>query len=212
MISVDGEITMKNLAISMKLALIGSTTIDSSKYELPVNSNITVNVMEGSKITVTQNLALLPGTQMYIAEGANVTLGDNYEIYIYAKDQWGNYNYPGTAVNPLKFAPGKPDSVSWHTAAADAYIYVEGTLDASGGYVYTTASGANITAKDGAKVILKAGDKSSTYQATQSGSDITYVQIPITPAKLKNANENYPAYTETAAYTDVTTFTYSDEV
>ncbi len=200
-ININGNLTMQSLSISMKLGLLGTKTINSSKYELPVNSNITVRVNSGSNMTVTQNIAMLPGTQMYVADGANITLGNGIKLYLYDADEWVGKGYPQPQkdVCPLPYAPGKPASVAWHTADEDAYVYVEGTLDASNGYVYTTAGGANITAAEGAKVILKPGIQTTTSQAYQTGTDgktIEYDAIPITPAKLKNADGGY---TETAA-------------
>ena len=195
-ITVNGTIQMKSLSMSM-----GSVgTVDSSKYDLPVNSNITVRVNAGSNVSITQNLAMLPGTQMYIAENANITLGKGISIYFYDATEWVGKHYAHTKsdVSPLRYAPGKTGAN--HTADTDAYVYIEGTLDASQGYIYTTESGANITAAEGAKVILKPGTQTVTYQVTQTGSDsktITYCKIPITPAKLKNAAEG--SYTATSA-------------
>jgi len=185
-IDVNGEIQMKSMRVS-----VSYKTIDSSAYELPVNSNITVRAKSGSKITITQNLALLAGTQMYVEDGANITLGKGNSIYIYDATEWlsGNYSYQSTTVDPIKYAPGLTGAK--HTANEDAMIYVEGVLDASAGYVYTTESGANITAAEGAKVILKPGTQAVTYQATQSGTSITYKEIKITPAKLKNTDGTY---------------------
>ena len=184
-LTVNGEIQMKSM--SMRLSIYN---IDSSKYELPVNSNITVRVKDGGKINITQNLALLPGTEMYVEEGANVTLGSGTSIYLYDQSEWGNYSYQTTQLNPVAYAPGRTYT---RTAAdlKDAYLYIEGSLDASKGYVYTTKSGANITAAEGAQVTLKPGTQTTTYQVTQANTDITYVGIDITPAQLKNADGSY---------------------
>ena len=194
-ITVNGSVQMKSLSMSM--ATVG--TIDSSKYDLPVNSNITVHIMSDSIVEITQNIAMLPGTEMYVDDGANVTLGNEVKIFIYDAAEWAGkgFAYAGSDVRPLSYAPGRTGAA--HKADTDAYVYVGGTLDASQGYVYTTASGANITAAEEAKVILKSGTQTVTYQITQTGSDgktITYVEVPITPAKLKNADTGY---TETAA-------------
>ena len=194
-IEVHGDIAMKSLSLSMS----GVGTIDSSKYELSVNSNISVTAKNGSTINVTQNLALLPGTEMIVEEGANLTLGDNIAIYIYDDDEWvgKGYAYASSDVRPLAYAPGRTGPK--HTANTDAYVYIGGSLDASKGYVYTTAGGANVTAAEGAQITVKPGTQTVTYQATQTGNDgktISYPSIAITPAKLMNADGSY---TETAS-------------
>ena len=64
----------------------------------------------------------------------------------------------------------------------DAKIDVNGTLDVAG-ELYTTESGAAIISSSGTgKVVLQKmpGSETKTYQATQSGSMISYSDIPIT--------------------------------
>ena len=191
-IIVDGEIGMQSLSISMKLSLIGTKTINSSKYDLPVTNNLTVIVKEGGKAAITQDIAILPGAEMIVEKGAVCELGSGYNIYIYDADDWGNFAYgsreAGKRVVPVKYAPGKPTSVPFHTADTDAHIHVAGTIDASKGNVYVTTAGANITGEDGAVIKLNhAGTQTTTYQATMEGSDgktTEYTAIPIKPVQL----------------------------
>ena len=190
-VTADGEVTMKSLSISMKLSILGSATINSSKYTLPITNNLTLRIKEGANITITQDIALLPGAELIVDAGAKGTLGKGNIIYIYDATEWalGNFVYMNVKVNTLKYIPGKPSSVPFHDANADAKVHIAGTIDASQGYVYTTASGAVITAEDGAVVKLNPGTSTKTYQAVQGGSDnkqITYTEIPVKTAKLGN--------------------------
>ena len=184
-VTVNGTIKMQSLSISMKLGLLGTKTINSSKYDLPINSNITVRIEEGSDITITQDIAMLPGAELIIEQGATCKLGKGNSIYLYSATDWAKnkYVYGSKTVAPLTYAPGNPNKV-WHTASADAWVHVAGTIDASEGFVYVTESGANITAEAGAVVKLTPGIQETTYQATQSGSDIAYVAINLKPVKL----------------------------
>ena len=200
-ITMQGKAQMKNL--TMKLF---AYTINSKKYDLPVNGNITIRVKNGAAVAIAQNLAMLPGTEMYVEKGANIQLGNGVSLYFYDQDEWmaGDYSSSSTKFNPVKYAPG---STYTRTEAdlKDACIFVEGELDASQGYVYTTNGGANITAAEGASIKLKPGTQKNTYQATQ-GEAISYVSIPITPAKLKNADGTY---TQTASL-PLGQYTYSN--
>ena len=188
-IDIDGEIAMQSLSISMKLSLLGTKTINSKDYDLPVTSNLTVNIKDGGKATITQDIAMLPGSEINVEKGAQCILGKGYNIYVYDADEWAlNYFATGTAkVAPVKYAPGKPASVPFHTADDDAHIHIAGTIDASQGYTYVTASGASITAEDGAVVLLTPGTKTTTYQVYQGGSDgkdLQYISIPIQSVQL----------------------------
>ena len=189
-ITANGEIQMKSLSVKMNLGIAGTKTINSSKYDLPINSNITVHIANGAKITITQDIALLAGSQLIVDAGAECTLSQGNSIYIYDATEWtsGNFVYPNVKVGPLKYIPGKPSNVAVHNANSDAMVHIAGTIDASQGYVYTTVSGATITAENGAVVKLNPGTKTTTYQAVQNNTDITYTAINIQNVKLGETN------------------------
>lgn len=187
-VNVFGNVTVRSFEFSIKLGLIGSATIKSEEYKLPLTSHMTVNVNSG-KLSISQDIAMLPESVLYIAEGAQCVLTDKSELIVYDFDNWGNYCYPSATMCAWPYA-----SVS-RTIAKDATVKVDGTLDATNGYLYTTAGGANIYSKGSGKIIIgTSGTDTKTYQATQGGSDgktITYNEIPITSAKLKNADATY---------------------
>ena len=186
-IDAYGDLSINS--ITMKLAAI---SIDSSQYELPLNSNLTINIHSGT-ISIGSDLAIMPGARLTIDEGAKCVLKNNVNVYVYDADQWGNFAF-GKQLSPVKYAPGK----SYTRSAADlvdAAIIVNGELDASNGYLYTTASGANVS---GSGVIsLNQGTETKTYMMAGNGS---YTEIPITNAQLKNDDGSYTS-TATGTYT-----------
>ena len=193
-----------NFGVSSTRMSISGTKIDSAEYVLPINNNITVYVREGSAVSFTQDLALLPGTEVYIEEGATVTVGEGTSVYAYDVDQWGNFvfeNNKNVTLAKLKYAPGRTGT---RAALADAKVQIDGTMDASAGYVYTTAGGANIYSTGTGVVKTTAGTQTVTHQLVQGTG---YTAIPITPAKLKNADGNY---TETTDAAEATTYNYCD--
>ena len=193
-----GDMTFSS--INMK---VGTTTINSANYELPINSNLTVTAVSGN-ISINQDMAMLPGSEIIIEKGANCTLGGGKNIYVYDAAEWGTYaGARNEKLSPVVYAPGRTYNRT-EADLVDAKIEVNGTVDASGGFVYTTAGGANVTGVEGAVVKAQPGTETVTYQLIQ-GSD--YVEIPITPAKLKNADGSNTQVTGLKS-----TYTYSNGI
>ena len=157
---------------------VGTSSINSKNYDLPINSNLTVHVHEGT-INMNQDLALLPGSKIIIDEGAEGVLGSGINMYVYDADQWGTYaGSTNQKFIPLTYAPGRTYT---RTAAdlVDAEVIINGNIDASTGYIYTTAGGANISGNGTVKI--KHGTQKVTHQLIQGSN---YVEIPLTcPSK-----------------------------
>ena len=185
--TVNGKAALNTL--SLKLA---GMDVDSASYVLPITNNITINIQSGN-VTINQDAALLAGVEVNIAEGAGLTVANGKSIYIYDRDEWVAQNFvTGGKFKEVLNAPGK---LYKRTEAnlIDAKVDVNGTLTAIGG-IYTTASGADICSSAGTGVYNqqgKPGTETKTYQYTQSGSSVTAHEIPITAAKLHNADGTY---------------------
>lgn len=192
-ISVDGDMDMQSLSISMKLSLIGTQTVNSANYTLPINGNITLHINSGSGVVISQEMALLPGGVINIYKGAECTFDSGAKVFIYDKDEWGNYcSHQNKVIMPVIFAPGRMYTRS-EADLTDAKVYVEGTIDADNGFAYTTQSGADVCATEGGLVRLQTDTETTvTYQATyNSDKSTTYNEIQVTTAKLKNADGTY---------------------
>ena len=184
--TVDGTAEVNSL--NLKLA---GMSVSSSSYVLPLTNNMTINLTSGSKLTVNQTAALLPGVQASIAKGAELKVSEGKSIYIYDADEWGGYCGSGDAQYiPVVYAPGRPAGA--RAPLADAKVDVNGKLIAIGG-IYTTASGADICSSDGTGQYVQQGalgTETKTYQYTQK-SGVTAHEIPITLARLHNTNGTY---------------------
>lgn len=202
--TTTGSASLDSLALS-----IATYTMNSENYVLPVSNNMTLNILSGN-IAVNCDAALLPGAQITIAQGAELKVSTDKSLYVYdyntETNEWGKYCYDAE-FKPILYSPTPDRHVRKEADLVDAKINVNGTLTAAGS-VYTTNSGANICSSEGTgKFVQKnmSGNKETTRQAKQNGTDISYADIPITPAKLKNANDSY---TETAKASAGATFTY----
>ena len=198
--TVNGEAALNTL--SLKLA---SMSVNSASYVLPITNNITINIQSGN-VTINQDAALLAGVEVNIAEGAGLTVADNKNVYVYDADEWKSDNF---VWGPCKFksvayAPGKAYNRT-NEDLKDVKMDVNGSITAIGA-IYTTKGGADICSsnKTGKYVQQgKPGTEAATYQYNANGNNA--VTIPITAAKLHNADNSY---TPTAGSSADTTFTY----
>ena len=182
---------------SLNLTLAG-IEVSSADYVLPLTNNMTINLTTGSKLSINQTASLLPGVQANIAQGAEMIISSGKSIYIYDRDEWVAQNFvTGGKFKAVPYAPGKHYNRTEENLI-DVKVDVNGTLTAIGG-IYTTAGGADICSSAGTGIYNQQGTpgaETKTYQYTQSDSDVTAHEIPITPARLHNADGSY---TETQA-------------
>jgi len=203
--TIDGVAEVNSL--NLKLA---GMSVSSSSYVLPFTNNMTVDLTSGSKLTVNQTAALLPGVEVNIAEGAGLTVANEKNVYVYDADEWNSDNF---VWGPCKFksvayAPGKAYTRS-NNDLVDAKMDVNGSVTAIGA-IYTTNGGADICSSNGTgKYVQQSmpGTETATYQYNANGNNA--VTIPITAAKLHNADGTY---TETANASAGTTIPYLDGV
>ena len=200
--TIDGVAEVNSLNLKL-----GSMSVSSSSYVLPFTNNMTVDLTSGSKLSINQTAALLPGVQANIAQGAEMIISSGKSIYIYDRDEWVAQNF--VTGGKFKAVPYTPETHYNRTEAnlIDVKVDVNGTLTAIGS-IYTTTSGANICSSEGTGKYVQQGapgNETTTHQYTQQGSDVKNHDIPITPAQLHNADGSY---TKTKDAKAKDTFTY----
>ncbi|MDO4748112.1 MAG: hypothetical protein Q4A12_02935, partial [Eubacteriales bacterium] len=162
-IELNGDMTVASINMS-----VGTSSINSKNYELPVTSNISINVNPGSNIVMNQDLALLPGSSIVVDEGATCELGSGYNMYVYDADDWGGYASPANLkLIPVAYAASRTYTRT-EADLVDATIQLDGIADASKGYIYTTAGGANIFSNGTGKALVQPGTQTATYQLIQA--------------------------------------------
>jgi len=215
LIDICGNATLSSVELKL-----GTSGINSSKFDLGIN-NFYIEIFSGNTLTINQDIAILPGSEVKIDSGATVTIASGKNVYVYDASEWGTYCFGSKILAsgntnhkfiPVPYAPGKTYTRT-DADLVDARLIVNGTLDATNGNLYTTQSGANICSDGGGVVKMSAGTQTVTYQFVQ-GTD--YVSIPITPAKLKHGNGEQYAITgncDTNAdgTIDGNTYTYSNK-
>lgn len=200
-IVIDGSMTFGSFSFTIKISAMGSgVTIDSAKYKMPLNGNISILIKSGSTVTVNQNMVLLPGSSAEIEENATLDVGSGKSIVLYDSEQWDNYCYNRSKFVAVAYAPGR----QYTRSASDLFdvkILVNGCLNAVNGGIYTTEGGANICSSDSGVVKIGGFGNITVSQVKQEGDDnktLEFVKITVARAKLKNANTDYEPYVTTA--------------
>lgn len=180
-------ITNGNISLSsIKLSVV--VTVDSSSYILPI-CNYCDLVIESGTAAINNEVSLLAGVSLTVNEGAELNLKSNSILYIYDADEWKN-TYANGGIHSSPYSPtggGKTITTS------DVKVDINGAMTVDGN-IYTTAGGADICSSKGTgKIKLNSapGTKTNIYQATQSGTSISYEEVSITPAKLHNNDKSY---------------------
>ena len=195
---ISGDADLNSIAID-----VAGVAVDSKDYVLPINNNVDINVKSGTT-TITKDVALLPGTHTSIAENAELKVASGASLYIYDDSEWSRTYVWGSNSNGFKPVAYSPSNKSERTIA-DARVDVCGKLTAEGS-IYTTKTGADIcssTGKGEYSQLKNSGTGKVTYQYDQSNKK--YIEIPITPANLHNADGTYtesPNVAETITYKD----------
>ena len=198
--TVNGEAALNTL--SLKLA---GMSVNSASYVLPITNNITINIQSGN-VTINQDAALLAGVEVNIAEGAGLTVSNGKNIYFYDRDEWisDNFVWGPCKFKSVAYAPGKAYDRS-NNDLVDAKMDVNGSVTAIGA-IYTTKGGADICSSNKTGKYVQQGEPGKETKTHQyKTNDNKEVIIPITPAKLHNADGTY---TETKEAKAKETFTY----
>ena len=200
--TVNGEAALNTLSLTL-----AGMDVNSASYVLPITNNITINIQSGN-VTINQDAALLAGVEVNIAEGAGLTVSNGKNVYIYDSDEWNsdNFVWGSCKFKSVAYAPGKVYNRT-NADLKDTKIDVNGSVTAIGA-IYTTKGGANICSSNGTGKYIQQGalgTATATYQYNANGNKA--VTIPITAAKLHNADGSY---TETAASKAGDTYVYAN--
>ena len=195
---VSGGASLNSIALS-----VANVSVDSKDYVLPINSNVDI-IVESGKTTLAKDVALLPGVTVEVGQDAELIVAEGASVYVYGLTEWNSkYVYTGknSGFIPVRYSPSGVGS----RGLADAMVNINGVLTING-EIYTTASGANICSSLGTgKVIQVSSPGAGTITYQNSQADSKYIEIPITPAKLRNADGTY---FETATVEAGTTVNY----
>ena len=197
--------------------------LNSAMFDLPITSNFKIHLLSGS-MDFEQNTSLLPGSEVEVDKESTVSISMSTEdkqakelgtpghvyhtgaVYVYDAAQWDTYAYdPSGAVytKVVRYVPsvgGQPTKRTESSKPASAKINVHGTFNTADGFVYTTASGANIFSNNedaGTFIFNNAGEDAGEREVWQIKGKGTknshYTATTFTCAQLKNKDNSYTA-------------------
>ncbi len=195
-VRTDGSCEVSSLSVS-----VSGASMNSADYVLPIAPGLDITVASGT-LSMGYDLAILPGARLKVASGATANISAN--MYMYDLDDWDKWAY-GYYYCVYRYRPTAHyarTTTSAKTELADAKLDVCGTLNVSG-KLYSTTKGANICSSGGGQITFTAAPTATatTYQATQSGTDVSYVSVSCVAAWLQNADGTHVATSGTAANT-----------
>ena len=217
-------------SLNMELAAGGQKVpVSSVDYTMPITNNMDIVVKSGSSLIIPNkcDLCFLSGASLTIEQGASIDCDAN--IYVYDADEklFHDLTYKSEANGLGYFGPGnqiiapipyRPYTLYARTSDSinDAKFHIDGSFRLNeNGNLYTTAGGANITSNGGGKIAFgNKVSKDTTAQAYQSGIAF-YCKIPVTIARLYNADTTFSAGNNIEAgqqyiyYTDINGGTWS---
>ncbi len=200
-IDLDGTAQINSMTMS-GLPMIGS--ISTNNYVLPINSNITINCLPNTEITVNQDIKMLPGSEFNIAHGASATIASGKKVYAYDNDDWKNFTGSARLYVIGYSASNGTDAMRSAASLTDAKINVDGTLTVNG-ELYTSTGGADITSTGTGGVTFKQAAPTADAAIYEMAGNSTKTSVAMTPAQLHNGDGTY---TETAGSPAGTSFYY----
>ncbi|MBQ1522658.1 MAG: InlB B-repeat-containing protein, partial [Erysipelotrichaceae bacterium] len=202
---VNGNTSLNKISATITVGCT-SISLDSSAYVLPITNNVVINVHSGTT-TLTQDVQFLPGSEVHIDKGANLSISKN--AYVFDNNEWGNFVFSELKSTVLTYTAATRGQ---RKALKDVIIDVNGTVNVNGN-LYTTSNGADICSKERTgQVLLNSAPADGSLYEIVNGADGT--AISITPAKLHNgsfSNTN-DEYIETAGSVANDKYLYSNRL
>ena len=163
-VTVNGDSSMAGIALDLTGTkyegavedVLQTSKVDSASFILTLNGNITINIASGTT-TVKQDLSLLPGVEINIAENATLivaerTYADNeqdnltvfgsytgYNIYVWDLDNWGKYVFGHKYLSAVTYSPTSGRYTRTQKDLKDVKIDINGTVICEG-YIYSTVN------------------------------------------------------------------------
>ena len=198
------EAKFGNLTLDVNVSILNAT-LNSAQFVLPMPHNMDIRI-KNTKVNIMYDMAFLAGSKVSVDKTSHViingTSSQTARVFLYDRSENGPYfSLSNSEFVPVGARPGgmaferKPEDLK------DASFIVDGVIETGQyGYLYTTASGADITSNGGGKMKyakIDTGTK-NTYQRTMAAG---FIPIPVEPANMHNLDNTYvPA--------EVGTFTY----
>ena len=182
-VTIEGIAVISNITVK-----IATSSVKSQDYVLPIGHNMNITVANGGQISTNQDLAFLPNCSLIVNQGGEFIVSSGNSVYVYDSSEWAS-GYDFNAIYYPYCATTKNTKNS-STTYVDAVFDINGTVTVnSGGYFYTTVSGACLKSSQKTGVVNLNGSAATDSTTYQYASD--YSAITVTSAKLQNGDGSY---------------------
>lgn len=189
-----GDAALNSISMSV------GVSVSSKDFVLPITNNLSIGVNQGTFV-LNEEVELLPGVEVAVAENATLEVAEGKSLFVYDRDNWINkkFVFNNTDFRAVGFTPS---TIYKRTQSdlKDAVLDINGNLIVKGGFYTTkadigeTADGPDIISSKGTgkiQIVTPSDPERKLYEATQANTTITYQEIPICPARLKNADGSF---------------------
>ncbi|MBO5817118.1 MAG: hypothetical protein J6R26_04130 [Paludibacteraceae bacterium] len=198
------EAKLGNIVLDVNVSILNAK-LNSAHFVLPMPHNMDIRV-KNTKLNIMYDMAFLAGSKVSVDKTSHViingTSSQTARVFLYDRSENGPYfSLSNAEFVTVGARPGgmvferKPEDLK------DASFIVDGVIETGQyGYLYTTASGADITSNGGGKMKyakIDTGTK-NTYQRPYLQG---FIPIPVEPANMHNLDNTYVS-------AEVGTFTY----
>lgn len=132
-----GDSVLGDLAVQIHNMEVSTAMFDY----LPLTNNITIDIKEGT-VTVADNIALLPGTELNVDEGATVIVAPETNVFVMSAQDWVDSYSDGSGgtvdIVPISYTAssgGAPECDRTEEALPDADVDINGTAEVYGGFL-----------------------------------------------------------------------------
>lgn len=189
-----GDAALNSISMSV------GVSVSSKDFVLPITNNLSIGVNQGTFV-LNEEVELLPGVEVAVAENATLEVAEGKSLFVYDRDNWINkkFVFNNTDFRAVGFTPS---TIYKRTQSdlKDAVLDINGNLIVKGGFYTTkadigeTVDGPDIISSKGTgkiEIVTPSDPERKLYEATQANTTITYQEIPICPARLKNADGSF---------------------
>ena len=224
---VDGDASMSGITLDLTgteyeaamLQFLKVSKVDAATFILTLNSNISISIISGTT-TIEQDLALLPGVEVYVAEGATMVVAqrefaedewDNltlygtggYNIYLWDLENWGKYAFGSKYLIPASYSPTTGRYTRTYADLKDVQLCIDGTVLVEG-FIYSTVTfdeseeawgpisgGASVISNGTGKLIMASGCGIEDYAYCLDGTSSCDHFMYIDSVWLKNGDGSF---------------------
>lgn len=185
---------------SMSVTMYG-ITLNTDNYPLPITNNISVELEQGD-LVINQDITMLPGTELSIADGASMTIEKDTNVYVYDADQWNGQGYVGSNASTNFISVGYSvangtNAVRTNADIVDAQVDINGDVVVNGGFYCTDTGNVSSSQQTGTITYATNAETSTSLEECRNNAqETTTVEFGVAQLKKPDGTYESPVITD----------------